>query len=84
LEGRGAGLLRAIAGFALGLATFCYADSLDRLSPYARDVLLIDHDDHGGGGSHPGINDRISAFILPIISAGFQQSARSRLVITLA
>ena len=34
-------LLRAIAGFALGLATFRYADSLDRLSPNAQDVLLV-------------------------------------------
>lgn len=34
-------LLRAIAGFTLGLATFRYADSLDRLSPNAQDVLLV-------------------------------------------
>lgn len=34
-------LLRAITGFALGLATFRYADSLDRLSPNALDVLLV-------------------------------------------
>jgi peptidoglycan/LPS O-acetylase OafA/YrhL len=33
-------LLRAIAGFTLGLATFRYAANLDRLSPIVQDVLL--------------------------------------------
>jgi peptidoglycan/LPS O-acetylase OafA/YrhL len=34
-------LLRAIAGFTLGLAIFRYADRLDRLTPRSQDALLI-------------------------------------------